>query len=375
MDPRSESPLSSPLVVHVVHVAHVALAALVLVALGALGACTTTRVSLERVAASTAGPEATDERASLARTVQALVDAGYSNRAREAALVKRIHELGLSARREAIDWWSPHGNLLVDVPASDGSADAPLVYLVAHYDKTTITPLSIPALLTNGALDEVAGIASFSEGATDNATGVAVVLQVAEHLTRTKAHASRYRILLTGQEEMGLRGSRAHVAQMSAADVQATHFVVNVDTVGVADRSNCVMTDATDDALEASLHIAADELGVPLGDAQLPFVGTSDHAPFREWSAAHDIAFGLLVNAIGGLVPQRSWSVTPRRARTAFLSTCDIIDVGDELAGVFLLPLGRLHGFRDRAEAVDVVKLHDAYRILARTVRILDGQR
>ena len=65
----------------------------------------------------------------------------------------------------------------------------------------------------------------------------------------------------------------------------------------------------------------------------------------------------------------------PRRARTAFLSTCGITDLGDDLSGLVLLPLGRLHGFRDRADAVDVAKLHDAYRVLTRTVRALEGPR
>jgi hypothetical protein len=350
-----------------------------------VSACASTRVPLDRTRAADGdgngdGVDASGERASLARTVQVLVGAGYSNRDRESALLARIRELGLSARRESIDWWSPHDNLVIDLPSTTttttmNGADAPLVYLVAHYDKTSITPLSIPALLSNGALDEVTGMASFSEGATDNATGVAVVLEVAKHLARTKSHASRYRVLLAGQEEMGLRGSRAHVAQMSIADQRATAYVVNVDTVGVADRENCIMTDATEHGLAVALHDAASELGVSLGDAQLPFTGTSDHAPFREWSAAHDVAFGLLANATGGLVPQRSWSVRPRRARTAFLSTCGITDVGDDVAGLVLLPLGRLHGFRDRADAVDADKLHDAYRIVARTVRSLDGPR
>ncbi len=352
-------------------------AACALLALAAC-ACASTRVPLDRIAVpADERDEARAERASLARTVQILVDAGYSNRDRETALLARIRELGLSARRESIDWWSPHENLVIDVPSTSAPDNpaAPLVYLVAHYDKTSITPLSIPALLTNGALDEVTGMASFSEGATDNATGVAVVLEVAKHLARTKSNASRYRVLLAGQEEMGLRGSRAHVAQMSVADQRATAYVVNVDTIGVADRENCIMTDATDDKLEAALRQSANDLGVSLGETQLPLAGFSDHAPFREWSVAHDVAFGLLANATGGLVPQRSWSVRPRRARTAFLSTCGITDLGDDLSGLVLLPLGRLHGFRDRADAVDVAKLHDAYRVLTRTVRALEGPR
>lgn len=355
---------------------------LVLVVLPGLAACATSQVAVPppaRAPGDAARGEVELEveaeraaRASLARTVQVLVDAGHSNRDREARLLDRVRELGFAARREPIDFWSPHENIVIDINPT--STTGKLVYLVAHYDKTSVTPLSIPNLFSNGALDEVTNLASFSEGATDNATGVAVVLETARRIARGNPR-HRYRVLLAGQEEMGLRGSRAHVARMSASDVAATFYVVNIDTIGVSDRDNCVMRDVSDDALAHVVHQAARDLNAPLGDGAVPTAGTSDHAPFREWSVFHDVAFSALVNGPGCLVPQTSYGLKrPRRARTLVLSSCDVIDIGDDLAGLTLLPIGRLHGFRDRADAVDVVKLHDAVRVLSRAVMRLDEQ-
>ena len=53
-----------------------------------------------------------------------------------------------------------------------------------------------------------------SQGSIDNATGVAVALQLAKSIAERDNKFS-YRILLAGSEESGLRGSRAHVARLS----------------------------------------------------------------------------------------------------------------------------------------------------------------
>ena len=88
----------------------------------------------------------------------------------------------------------------------------PLVIVGAHYDAVTA-----------GA------------GADDNASGVAVMLEVAERLAHFKID---YDIVFVafGAEEAGLRGSSAFVADMSAEDVSRAIVMINFDSLLVGDK-------------------------------------------------------------------------------------------------------------------------------------------
>lgn len=88
----------------------------------------------------------------------------------------------------------------------------PLVIVGAHYDAVTA-----------------------GQGADDNASGVGVMLEVAERLAHFKID---YDILFIafGAEEAGLRGSRYFVSQMSEADVARSIVMVNFDSLIVGDK-------------------------------------------------------------------------------------------------------------------------------------------
>ncbi len=89
---------------------------------------------------------------------------------------------------------------------------APLVIVGAHYDAV------------------MAGA-----GADDNASGVGVMLEVAERLAKYKL---RYDIVFVafGAEEVGLRGSNYFVAQMDPADVERAAVMINFDSLIVGDK-------------------------------------------------------------------------------------------------------------------------------------------
>jgi Zn-dependent M28 family amino/carboxypeptidase len=67
-------------------------------------------------------------------------------------------------------------------------------------------------------------------GAQDNASGVAVVLELAQHLSRLDL-PFRLRFVFFGAEELGLLGARAYLAQ-HRQDLQRCQLLFNLDSVG-----------------------------------------------------------------------------------------------------------------------------------------------
>ncbi len=335
-------------------------ARLVLLACGLLAsACRGTLAPLpEWFAGSEGEPRARAE--SLRTSVERIVAGGW-NPGRLRAIERRAAEFGLErhARREWIDWWSFQSNYLIELPGSGPE----LVYLVAHYDKTDANPFKLVSLLVNGVIDELTGVTYLSRGAYDNASGSAVVLELARALAEAPREHT-YRILLTGAEESGLRGSRAHAARLSERDWGRIRFVVNVDSVAKDDSPNCVMEGPSDSRLLVEAVDLAEQLGIPLGTASMPGGADGDHTPFRRISAAHEVGRGLLFNLTGGLLPQRSWFVGSHRARVLVFSSCHAIDWSDLVSGQLLIPLGRLHGPRDHLGQIDPVRLWEQFELL-----------
>jgi alkaline phosphatase isozyme conversion protein len=73
-----------------------------------------------------------------------------------------------------------------------------------------------------------------SRGAHDNASGVAVMLEVAEMLKNVETTYT-IRFIAFGAEEVGLRGATHYVNTMSEADIAKTVAMVNLDSVLAGD--------------------------------------------------------------------------------------------------------------------------------------------
>ena len=102
-------------------------------------------------------------------------------------------------------------NIVAMLPATTGAAPRPLVIVGAHYDSV------------------VAG-----NGADDNASGVAAMLEIAKD---TADYERDYDVMSIafGAEEAGLHGSEHYVGQMSRADKDRTVVMVNFDSLAVGD--------------------------------------------------------------------------------------------------------------------------------------------
>jgi hypothetical protein len=281
-------------------------------------------------------------------SVDAVVDGGW-NLGRLQAVKDRTKALSLPATSEGIDWFTLQENVVVEVK---GQSDE-LVYVVAHYDKVDANPLVVPSLLLNGLLDPAIDWSFMSEGAVDNATGVAVALSIARAV-RQRPLRRTLRVLLVGAEESGLRGSRAHAARLTDDEWRRLAFVVNIDGVGIAGSGGCVTDNVSDPYLVQRMEKAARHIGVPLSRGQMPAIGASDYAAFAATGFVPDVSRSLLFNLTGALLPQRSYFAMPHQASVVNLMACEPIDVGDLVASLTVLPVGSFHGPRDHRGRVDL---------------------
>jgi len=143
-------------------------------------------------------------------------------------------------------------NVMAELPGSD--PEAGWIVACAHYDGHDI-----------------------AQGAQDNATGAAVILETARLLApmRSRLKAGLRFVLFSG-EEMGLRGSHAYVRD-HADDLDRIRAVFNADIVGLA--APLTLTAQSHPELTAFLRrLPLDELGAEVKDTKM--VTHSDHFPF-----------------------------------------------------------------------------------------------
>lgn len=138
---------------------------------------------------------------------------------------------------------------------------------------------------------------SAGKGVDDNASGVGVMLEVAEVLKNIKTPYSIVYIAF-GAEEVGLRGSRFHANGMTDAEISNTVGMINLDSLAVGDKMY-VYGGAGEDGFirDQALKIAEKKkLNVETNPGINPDypAGTtgdwSDHAPFK----AKGIPYGYL---------------------------------------------------------------------------------
>ena len=115
------------------------------------------------------------------------VSASSDTAARGAAIGQRLDALGIAWKREDFQQDGQSGtNLVADL---GGPTDAPLLLIGAHYDRVDV-----------------------GHGATDNASGVATVLELAQALKARPLDNHRVKLAFWDLEERGLLGAHAWIA-------------------------------------------------------------------------------------------------------------------------------------------------------------------
>lgn len=123
-----------------------------------------------------------------------------------------------------------------------------------------------PSVLLGGHYDSVLG----SPGANDNASGTAVVLEIARNLAGTSLARQAWFLAFDGEED-GLHGSRAFVRAAEPQFLSGIKGMLNFDMVGVNDTLRVGGTSS----LTALAQTADRSISTLLGGA-----GGSDHASF-----------------------------------------------------------------------------------------------
>lgn len=180
--------------------------------------------------------------------VRAIAEAG-DNAQRRKAIAARLDTLGLAPRTVAFQANDRTGeNLLADV---SGAANAPLLLLGAHSDRVET-----------------------GHGATDNASGSATVLALAERFQRKPLRHHRVAVAFWDLEEVGLLGSKAYVTDGSTRPA----LYVNFDVFGWGDTLWMMAPANQQTALVDSSRAATQalSLGFSPGEQYPP----TDHLPF-----------------------------------------------------------------------------------------------
>jgi aminopeptidase S len=215
----------------------------------------TSTLLISIVAACATGPKLTPTDQGTAETsrsgwyadMRSMADA-KDNAARRAHLRQRLGNGGMAITAQPFVSSSLQGeNLIADV---GGAAAAPLLLIGAHSDRVDA-----------------------GRGATDNASGSAAVLALAERFKRQPLAHHRVKVAFWDLEERGLLGATAYVEQNS----EKPALYINFDVFGWGDSLWMMSPDNAHPLVAASRSAAqAEQLLISAGDQYPP----SDHLAF-----------------------------------------------------------------------------------------------
>lgn len=118
---------------------------------------------------------------------------------------KRLHHLMFgSSMKIFVEGTTQSGNIQ-SIQCTLKGTTSQTILVCAHHDTYTLSP-----------------------GATDNAAGVAIMLEIARILAQRKTHFT-YRFVSFGGEELGMKGSWAYTTKMGLQDID---LCINFDSVG-----------------------------------------------------------------------------------------------------------------------------------------------
>ena len=119
-------------------------------------------------------------------------------------------------------------NVIGVLPGNDPILKDEFVIIGGHYDTTANPPKARKLFFDN-----------INNGADDNASGTAMVLELFEKYASTKDHKRTLVFILFGGEELGLLGSKFY-AENPTIDLDKVQLMVNLDMVGRMDEDKNV---------------------------------------------------------------------------------------------------------------------------------------
>ena len=247
-------------------------------------------------------------------------------------LAAELTALGMTPNPQTFD---KGVNLLGLLPGADPSLAKEVVMLGAHYDHLgTAGAKDAQCQAAPGAKDKICN------GATDNASGCALVLEVARALIKSGARPRRSLLFaFWDAEEDGLYGSKHYAEKMPLGNIVAS---LNVDTVGTeiipGDDSSFALGAEYSNGLRALVHKNSIHLGFKTHPVSSFFVGDgkggrSDHYPFR-LKQVPILFFSSGVNRVyhtpADEVDQIKWDKLVMTTRHVLLTTADVANAADK---------------------------------------------
>ena len=164
----------------------------------------------------------------------------------------------------------PAENVIAVLTGSDPRLENESVVIGAHYDHIGFGHYGARTSSTEGQVHH---------GADDNASGTAVLLDVARRLSRSDIKPARTIVFAAfSAEELGLFGSR-HYINHPAVPLSSTKAMINLDMVGRL-RDGRVTVFGTRSAQEFSAIVKSAATDSALKISESDAIGRSDHMPF-----------------------------------------------------------------------------------------------
>ncbi len=116
------------------------------------------------------------------------------------------------------------------------------------------------------------------KGADDNASGVAVLLEVAEKVSKVTTPYT-LRFIAFGAEEVDLNGSRTYARRMSQAEIENTRGMINLDSLAAGDIAYVYGQAGTADSLRDWIVKTANEAGYALETRTAEELNNADGTP------------------------------------------------------------------------------------------------
>ena len=201
-------------------------------------------------------------------------------------IAARYKELGLSPKGDDGTFYhffpfkeltNPHA--VNAKPAREGKGKNVVGYLDNGAATTVIIGAHYDHLGMGGIGSLHAGEPAIHNGADDNASGVAAMLDIAKQLKASDAKANNYLFIAFSGEELGLFGSKNY-AENPTIDLATVNYMLNMDMVGRLNKEKTLVIYGT-----GTSSIWPDVLpNVKVGDIQTKTsesgVGASDHTSF-----------------------------------------------------------------------------------------------
>ena len=165
-------------------------------------------------------------------------------------------------------------NVIAIIPGKDMLLKDEYIVIGAHYDHLGYGG--------PGSGSRMPDTVAIHNGADDNASGTAGIIELAERLTAEKSNFKRSVVLMAfGAEEMGLLGSQFFVSN-SLVDLKDVKAMINFDMIGRLDTTDfSVMVAGTGTAIEMETMLTDYEKTSKLAFGHSPEgFGASDHSSF-----------------------------------------------------------------------------------------------